>query len=245
MKKDRGDEAEYVPGTNRAPDAEPNLFESTKEYIKGAEERRAQLTPVAEFGRALFAISEAGFASDREQRDREQIEREIEFNKKRGVSIAQVGSKSPAEHSDAGEVAGDSPAAGISPTVPHDLTRAYARSSDPATSVDAADKASLRMNDSRAAVLECFHRAFREVENIPKFGHRTRYSEPHGAEGARFTDAELVVQYNRHREQFDWPPQTDSGIRSRRADLVKMNKLRKVGITKNDRGSTTTLWGLA
>ena len=35
-------------------------------------------------------------------------------------------------------------------------------------------------------------------------------------------DVELVERYNAVRVRYDHPPQTDSGIRSRRADLVKL-----------------------
>lgn len=129
---------------------------------------------------------------------------------------------------------------------PHDLTRAYARDSDPDTSAAAADRATLNMTAARAAVLECFQKAFREIQNIPIFGREGEwYSCSHGEEGAQFSDEELLHSYRKYRQLFPhWPLQTDSGLRSRRAELVKLGKIKAVGTTINRLGNKTTLWGL-
>lgn len=75
--------------------------------------------------------------------------------------------------------------------------RAHARSSDPQTSHDAARSLTPEtLRESQLAVLLC-------VALGPA------------------TDEQLVARYNRYRETMLWPRQSASGLRSRRAELVR------------------------
>lgn len=97
-----------------------------------------------------------------------------------------------------------------------------ARTTDPATSHEAAATVT-KLGDKQTAVL-CIHR-----------------DNPAG-----ITDEQLIEQY---REAIDLDPavpdQTDSGIRTRRAELVKLGWLEdtgRKGLTASGRG--TIIWGL-
>lgn len=58
----------------------------------------------------------------------------------------------------------------------------------------------------------------------------------------RVSDEELVERYMLYTELGHVIVQTESGIRSRRAELVKQGFVRKDGTTKNARGNAATLW---
>lgn len=183
-KKHRGDEAEYVPGSNRSSASDPpSLF--------------AELPPIAQeealnaaFARSIGAI-QAGV-----NRVLSNVEADL----------------APPWHRE--------PARAPSPTLPHYLSRAYARDSDPAPSAEAADRATLKMTPARRAVLECF------------FRHE-------------FTDEQLIQHYFALMDICDYPLQTASGIRSRRAELVKIGHVVKRGIGKSSAGNPSTIWGMS
>lgn len=76
-------------------------------------------------------------------------------------------------------------------------TRAYARTDDPSTSHAAAMSLTEEvLRDSQRGVLDCFRR----------FG--------------AMCDTEFLSCYRRHQEEYAWPKQSDSGLRSRRDELV-------------------------
>jgi hypothetical protein len=86
--------------------------------------------------------------------------------------------------------------------------RPRARRTDPWTSHEAAASITpKKLVASHLAILDCFDR----------FGP--------------FHDKLLVVVYERNRKMYRWPPQEDSGIRSRRDELVKRGHLQDSGKT--------------
>lgn len=82
---------------------------------------------------------------------------------------------------------------------------AHARSSDPATSHQAAARVTGNLRETQEHVLTVFRR--------------------HGA----MTDVELVQRY----EESDLPPQSDSGIRTRRRELVDLGEVEDSGEKKS------------
>lgn len=99
---------------------------------------------------------------------------------------------------------------------------AHARRTDPATSHAAArslDAATLRQ--SQTAVLE----------TIRRYGP--------------LSDVELVTRYDQLARAMRWPLQSDSGIRSRRAELVGRGLVVPVGETKLASGRKAITWGVA
>jgi len=86
--------------------------------------------------------------------------------------------------------------------------RPRARRSDPWTSHEAAESITPKqLRASHLAVLDCFDR----------FGP--------------FHDKLLMVVYERNRKDFRWPPQEDSGLRTRRRELVDRGHLQDSGKT--------------
>jgi len=94
---------------------------------------------------------------------------------------------------------------------------ARARSTDPDTSHEAAERASLKLNRNREAVMAVLR--------------------DHGP----LTDPALISAYQRLAGVGHVPDQSESGIRSRRADLVRMGLARKLGKTSDSRH---TVWAL-
>lgn len=94
---------------------------------------------------------------------------------------------------------------------------AKARRSDPVTSHEAASSIE-RMTDKRQAVLDCFK-----------------------DRAAPMTDEELREWYARGR----YEPQSDSGLRTRRKELVDLGYLADTSETRtNSRGRQTKVWAL-
>ena len=81
---------------------------------------------------------------------------------------------------------------------------AYARHSDPRTSQEAAESlTAAHLRASLEAVLEC-------AQRLPHFG---------------FTDVALIAFYRSNQYLYEWPEQSDSGIRTRRSELVRAGLL--------------------
>lgn len=102
-------------------------------------------------------------------------------------------------------------------------TPARARRTDPETSHAAAAGVTLKLTENRAAVLRMF------------------------GDGDKLTDEEIRRIY-RIRNRLDgtttYPPQSDSGLRTRRSELVKMGLLYDTGErVRNDAGNMCIVWG--
>lgn len=101
---------------------------------------------------------------------------------------------------------------------------AHTRAGMPATSFEAADSV-IRPNEKQNAVLEAFK------SNMPDPMH----------------DEELIHHYHFLRSEFSdrFPQQSDSGIRSRRAELVSKGLLVNSGSRAKTRaGRSTIIWKL-
>lgn len=98
--------------------------------------------------------------------------------------------------------------------------RPRARGTDPQTSHRAAKRAANELTRKQQAVLDCFKMA------------------------TPMTDPEFIRKYNWFRETLNWPPQSESGLRTRRHELVVAEKLQKVGEVVRGTGKAFTLWGL-
>jgi hypothetical protein len=92
--------------------------------------------------------------------------------------------------------------------------RPRARGTDPQTSHAAAKRAANELTHKQQAVLEVFMLRFRES----------------GGHDASFTDPRMIREYNLRRHTMNWPAQSESGLRTRRHELVVKEKLEKVGI---------------
>lgn len=92
-----------------------------------------------------------------------------------------------------------------------------ARSTDPDTSQEAARNIRLTMTVKRMAVLEA-----------------VRLAGP-------ITDLGLAEYYRAQRIAKGWPEQSDSGLRTRRSELVDLGKVQRVGDRK-ERGARRALW---
>lgn len=113
-------------------------------------------------------------------------------------------------------------------------SRPRARGTDPQTSHRAAKRAAGELTRKQQAVLDCFR--YMEALNAP-YGHMMgRF---------RMTDPQLIGKYNSFREKQNWPAQSDSGIRTRRHELVKAEKIEAAGETRGSRSGRAgryTLW---
>jgi hypothetical protein len=99
------------------------------------------------------------------------------------------------------------------------LLQAHARRSDPSTSKEAAASV-VNMTKNREAVLATFEQC------------------------GELTDFELVSAYGH--DDGSMPDQSESGLRTRRAELVRMGKLRDSGKTRdNANGRRCVVWALA
>lgn len=95
---------------------------------------------------------------------------------------------------------------------------ARARRGDPATSRDAASSIPPeQLRESQRAVLACFRRC------------------------GMMTDEELIRRYELHRATDNWQPQSRSGIRTRRTELVRAGHVVRAGQRKAGRG-WRTVW---
>ena len=56
------------------------------------------------------------------------------------------------------------------------------------------------------------------------------------------TDEDIIYIYKKGTVHGLWKPASDSGIRSRRAELVTMGLVHKVGIGTNEFGNKMTIW---
>ena len=97
-----------------------------------------------------------------------------------------------------------------------------ARITDRATSHAAARAALVGLRDSQQAVLAVMRR-----------------------ERVGMTDDQLVVAYDFWRSKLHLPPQSVSGIRTRRAELERLGLVLDVGTTRNQHGRRCTLWAAA
>ena len=97
---------------------------------------------------------------------------------------------------------------------------ARARRTDPPESHEAA-KSVTELTARQNAVLECLRFAA-----IP------------------LSDPELADQYRVGASTFEWPEQSDSGLRTRRAELVKRQLVEKTGTTRLKTGRTAALWSV-
>lgn len=99
---------------------------------------------------------------------------------------------------------------------------AHARRTDPETSHAAAQSVKAeQIRKSQACILETFR----------TFGP--------------LSDVELVALYDELASARSWPLQSESGIRSRRAELVGRGLVVPVGKTKLVSGRKAIVWGLA
>jgi hypothetical protein len=96
--------------------------------------------------------------------------------------------------------------------------RPKARSTDPETSHEAAYRASLNMTRNREAVM-------------------TTLAEI----GRPCTDARMIARYRSREDIGHVPKQSESGLRTRRAELVTMGLVKACGTTEDGK---CTLWGL-
>ena len=104
--------------------------------------------------------------------------------------------------------------------------RPRARATDPQTSHVAAKSVRDKVRASQQAVLDCFERAALS---------RARPGQ---------TDPEFIHRYKTDRLHFGWPTQSDSGLRTRRHELVVMGKLEARGEWKGESGRRFTIWAL-
>lgn len=107
---------------------------------------------------------------------------------------------------------------GVQP--PNPVRHAPVRHTDPATSVEAAERLTPdKLTKNQRAVLECFMR--------------------HGD----MADSQLIERYN-HAVPLRWKPQSDSGLRTRRKELTDGGLLEEKGRVKIKPHGAQTIWGL-
>lgn len=103
---------------------------------------------------------------------------------------------------------------------PRPVGQPRARLTDPEESHDAA--ASVRdLTEKQGAILSC-------LELV----------------GRPLTDPEIRQIYERDREAEGWPQQTESGLRTRRNELVKLGLVVRSGKKRLETGRMASAWGL-
>lgn len=60
--------------------------------------------------------------------------------------------------------------------------------------------------------------------------------------GRPMTDPDLAVCYRAGQKTHNWPEQSESGLRTRRAELVKRQLVEKTGTTRLKTGRSAGLW---
>jgi hypothetical protein len=105
--------------------------------------------------------------------------------------------------------------------------RPRARKSDPQTSHVAAKSVRDKVRWSQQAVLDCF-----------------RFIEGRGDYSAGVTDPHWMRNYKLNREDHGWPEQSDSGLRTRRHELVVAGQVESAGEWKGEGGRRFTRWRL-
>ena len=58
------------------------------------------------------------------------------------------------------------------------------------------------------------------------------------------SDIEIGERYEAHQTASAWPQQSESGLRTRRSELVKLGYIEKAGTTKLPSGRTAAIWRL-
>lgn len=114
--------------------------------------------------------------------------------------------------------------------------RPRARGTDPQTSHKAAQRAAAGLTAKQEAVLACFQQRY-DVD--------MRHGENPVIAGG-MTDPQFLLSYKSAvaRELTNWPAQSESGLRTRRHELVVKNKLQKLGVVEREKGKPFTLWGV-
>lgn len=97
---------------------------------------------------------------------------------------------------------------------------ARARRSDPQESHDAA-KSVTDLTEKQDCVLACLTEADRPL-----------------------SDVELAGLYSHNRRYHDWPEQSESGLRTRRAELVRKGLVEKTGKTRLESGRMAAVWSV-
>lgn len=98
---------------------------------------------------------------------------------------------------------------------------ARARRTDPVESHDAA-KSVTDLTEKQTALLECLR----------------------SAGGLALTDNDLADLYRDNQRFHDYPEQSDSGLRTRRAELVKRGLVEKTGRTRLESGRLAAIWSV-
>lgn len=98
------------------------------------------------------------------------------------------------------------------------MSTARARTTDPATSHQAAASVT-DLTTKQQAVLDCIHRL------------------------GPLTDRGLVQTYEALRARNAWPAQSESGLRTRRSELVDLGHITSNGTTRLSSGRKAHLWG--
>lgn len=93
-----------------------------------------------------------------------------------------------------------------------------ARNTDPVESHEAAASVT-DLTEKQSAVLACLKGA-----------------------GAPLTDHAIGERYERLRESAGWPQQSESGLRTRRSELVAQGRVEKVGRGKLPSGRSAAMW---
>lgn len=63
--------------------------------------------------------------------------------------------------------------------------------------------------------------------------------------GQSLSDEQIREQYENGVRSGNWKPASESGLRSRRSELVDLGLVEQVGLGKTKFGRATILWGLA
>lgn len=105
----------------------------------------------------------------------------------------------------------------------------------------ASSSGSVQTPRARSTDPETSHDAAMSVQGITELQARIYdLLREHGP----MTDVDLIARY---RSRHDWPAATDSGIRTRRHELVELRQVVKIGVAceRGKGGRAHTLWGLA
>jgi hypothetical protein len=116
-------------------------------------------------------------------------------------------------------------------------SRPRARGSHPQTSHKAAKRAGNELTRKQEAVFECFQRAYDKDLRMAV----------NSAIAGGMADPQFIAAYKSAvaHNKSDWPVQSDSGLRTRRHELVEKGKLEKLGVVvERVRGKPFTLWGV-